>query len=46
MLSLGIVTIRLNNDDVINNIHGVYQNIEMQLALRRRQTISPECVDR
>ena len=36
ILSLGITTIRLNNDDVIKNIEGVYQYIKQQLILRAK----------
>lgn len=34
MLSLGIITIRLENNDIMKNIDGVYQTIKQQIALR------------
>ena len=34
MLSLDIVTIRLKNDDVMQNIEGVYQYVRQQIELR------------
>lgn len=34
MRSLGIITLRFNNDDVMKNIEGVHQQITRQLASR------------
>ena len=37
MLSLGIMTVRLKNDDVMKNIEGVYRYLKRQIDLSSRQ---------